>query len=179
MVRRNSTRKLRGGATGATAILQTENKDPNGKISGFPNDDEETGAEEEKVLRTDAEKKYFPPAQKPYASTGETNAESALKLFRASLASTATGATGPVYGKDLLIDQLYVLNEAMQPLRKITKEMDDLMGMVKMGTSKFLTDHNKNSDNIVSRRIQGKLNAFTKKYKKKNKKVKVSNIKFD
>jgi hypothetical protein len=103
---------------------------------------------------------------------------SRLMAFSQKLKTTVSGpsgASGPVYDRDLLIDQLFVLNNALQPLRAIVREADDLMDMVKSGSAGFVREKNSNTDQLVQERIKKKVHAKTKKMSK-NKKLKAKNI---
>lgn len=102
-----------------------------------------------------------------------------LKTFAARLKarkSNATGATGPVtYDKDLLVDQLFVLNNAIQPLRNIVKEADTLMDMIQQGTSDFIKGNQEQTQKLLNSRIKKKIGNLTRK-KGKGKKVKLQNL---
>jgi hypothetical protein len=102
---------------------------------------------------------------------------SKLMAFQRKLnASQASGATGPVmYDKELLIDQLFILNNTLQPLRAIVREADTLMDMIKLGTSQAIVEKNYNTRNIIQKRIQDKVKNTTKK-KGREKKMKLKNI---
>lgn len=174
MVRRNTRRKLRGGAEDPEDLFPEEGES-GASGAEFPMDDE-SGASGATIdaYKSELPDKTFDPVYRRFPQS--YNAELAkLREFESSLQSTASGATGPVYDKNILIDQMHLLDSAIEPFRKVVQEMHDLKSMIKLGTSNFLTQHHKNSENVISTRIKHRVNAFTKKHKNK-KKIKLSKL---
>lgn len=101
---------------------------------------------------------------------------SKLLAFQRRLNSQPSGATGPVlYDKELLIDQLFILNNTIQPLRAIVREADTLMDMIRLGTAYTVVAKHHNTRNIVHKRIRNTVKEETKK-RGRNKKMKLKNI---
>ncbi len=101
---------------------------------------------------------------------------SKLLAFQRRLNSQPSGATGPVlYDKELLIDQLFILNNTIQPLRAIVREADTLMDMIRLGTAYTVVAKHHNTRNIIHKRIKNTVKEETKK-RGRNKKMKLKNI---
>ena len=95
------------------------------------------------------------------------------KKLRNSGVSGATGATGPEYDRDLLIDQIFVIDEAIQPFRTLVRETDDLMHMVQKGTASFVKEKHANTASLVDSRIRRKTKSALKKLSKISRRSKV------
>lgn len=164
-------RKQRGGATL-----------PNNNNFGIEID--ESGANLNEVPKAAAASETFVSSGYPanVITTANNNnntrrrVRSRLMAFSEKLkASGPSGASGPVYDRDLLIDQLFVLNNALQPLRAIVREADDLMDMVKSGSAAFVKEKHSNTDQLVQERIKHHVKSRTKKMGRK-KRLKAKNI---
>ncbi len=61
-----------------------------------------------------------------------------VKRFRNRFKKTDDTGPAPSYDRDILVDQLYSLNHAIQPLRQIVRQADTLMDIIQHGTADFV-----------------------------------------